>query len=178
MMSPLNIQKHVTSPQLSGAWRAAFSSFVGALVLPIFFISSTAHPVKADSSSPHMAHDKSVNRPPVPATKDVSGAMRTIRTIVRNNHSLVTHRRLGVADAYIMAGNINAQIKSIRESSPNQELMRALQPILQDIKTGVGAIANPSEKLSRLDGLFQIDSALEAYGRVVSDPEWESLRAQ
>lgn len=114
----------------------------------------------------------------VSTTENVALAMREIRTIVRNNHSLVTHRRLGVAQSYAMNDQIKKQIELIRASDIGLSLRKALTPILTSIEAGAAAIAVPTRTLSRMDGLFQIDDALHSYGQVVADRDWESLRKQ
>lgn len=114
----------------------------------------------------------------VQATSTVSSAMREIRVILRNNHSLITHRRLGVSQAHAMAGRIKAEIAKIRASKLAKKLNDMLFPILSNLETGVDAIATPTEKVSRIDALFQIDKALGDYEASVDDPEWRPLRTQ
>lgn len=159
-------------------WRHGACALASALM--VLAIDRPLQPLSAHAGEEGRDHVQRNTATPqkVATTPDVSRAMREIRTIVRNNHSLVTHRRLGVAQAQSMAKLVKIQTAAIRASKPSAKLIAALAPLLQDIDEGVAAIAAPTEKLSRIDGLFQIDKALADYGTRITDPEWKSLRAQ
>lgn len=167
------------SRDLVGRARAFARATFAIALLAFGMLNTTGSASLAGAEEPvAKENENATQKERIPTTDNVSHAMQEIRTIVRNNHSLVTHRRLGVTQAHAMNSQIKAQIKAIRAGNGGSKLLKTLTPILKNIETGAAAIAEPTEKLSRMDGLFQVDEALHDYGQVVVDDNWESLRKQ
>ena len=103
--------------------------------------------------------------------------MAAIRTLVAQHHSLVTHRRLPPDMAVRFAAQVRNLTESIvANSSVSGVSADALAPLLGSINDGAEAIAGRKPEVGPMDGLFQIDEAIAAYGSRFDHPNWQAER--
>lgn len=115
---------------------------------------------------------------PLPTDAAVSKGMLAIRDLVRTNHSLVTQRRMPPDHALRFAAQVKVEADRILAttglSGDTREKLRAL---LEEIVTGLGAVAKPTEGMTADDGLARADAALARYPQEFDDPSWQPLQA-
>lgn len=115
---------------------------------------------------------------PLPTDAAVRDGMLKIRDLVRTNHSLVTHRRMPPDHAQRFAAQVKIEADSILAKSRLQgDSLEKLRKLLEEIVTGIGAVAKPGGGADSLDGLAQADAALARYGEEFDHPGWTPLQA-
>jgi hypothetical protein len=134
-------------------------------------------------TAPVVAADKIVPRAgfaiaPLPTDAAVQKGMATIRDVVRTNHSLVTHRRMPPDHALRFAAQVKVEAdKILATTSLSGDSLDKLKTLLEEIVTGLGAVAKPAEGTSAIDGLGRADAALARYPSEFDDPTWKPLQA-
>ncbi len=115
---------------------------------------------------------------PLPTDAAVQKGMATIRDIVRTNHSLVTHRRMPPDHAQRFAAQVKVEAdKILATTNLSGEAQGKLKALLEEIVTGLGAVAHPTEGATAIDGLGRVDAALARYPTEFDDPSWQPLQA-
>jgi hypothetical protein len=133
--------------------------------------------------TPAIAEEKIVPRAghafaPLPADDAVRKGMATIRDIVVTNHSLVTHRRMPPDHALRFAAQVKVEAdKILATTSLTGESLAKLKALLEEIVTGLGAVAKPAAGTDAIDGLGRVDAALARYPDEFDDPTWRPLQA-
>ncbi|MEI9902357.1 MAG: hypothetical protein WDN31_22305 [Hyphomicrobium sp.] len=132
---------------------------------------------------PAMAAEKIVPRAgfaiaPLPTDAPVQKGMAAIRDIVATNHSLVTHRRMPPDHALRFAAQVKVEAdKILASTSLSGDARDKLKALLEEIVTGLGAVAKPAEGTAAIDGLGRVDAALGRYPAEFDDPSWQPLQA-
>jgi hypothetical protein len=104
--------------------------------------------------------------------------MATIRDLVRTNHSLVTHRRMPPDHALRFAAQVKVEAdKILATTSLSGDSLDKLKSLLEEIVTGLGAVAKPDGGTTAIDGLGRADAALARYPAEFDDPTWKPLQA-
>jgi hypothetical protein len=112
-----------------------------------------------------------------PTDEIVRTGMAAIRKATRDNHTLVTHRRMPPASARSFADSIAKEARRIRDGAQiPPEARQDLEPLLDDIVAGAEAVAGRGGELTPIDGIVRIDSALARYPVRFDDPTWQPLR--
>lgn len=115
---------------------------------------------------------------PLPTDAPVRKGMLAIRDIVRTNHSLVTHRRMPPDHAMRFAAQVKVEADRILSTTTlTGDALEKLRALLEEIVTGLGAVARPEEGTSAIDGLARADAALARYPEEFDDPDWKPLQA-
>jgi len=115
---------------------------------------------------------------PLPTDAPVQKGMAVIRDLVRTNHSLVTHRRMPPDHAMRFAAQVKVEADRILAStSLSGDAREKLHLLLEEIVTGLGAVAKPAEGMSAIDGLARVDAALARYPQEFDDPSWQPLQS-
>jgi len=115
---------------------------------------------------------------PLPTDEAVQGGMAAIRSLVISNHSLVTHRRMPLDHAQRFAAQVKVEAdKILAKTSLSGEALDKLRVLLDEVVSGLGAVAKPTEQLSAMDGLQRADAALARYPQEFDDPTWKPLQA-
>ncbi len=115
---------------------------------------------------------------PLPTDAAVQNGMAAIREIVRTNHSLVTHRRMPPDHALRFAAQVKVEAdKILATTSLSGEARDKLKTLLEEVVTGLGAVAKPGEGTDAIDGLGRVDEALARYPAEFDDPTWKPLHA-
>jgi hypothetical protein len=110
---------------------------------------------------------------PLPTDEPVRKGMVTIRDLVRTNHSLVTHRRMPPDHALRFAAQVKIEADRILATSHlSGEAQEKLRALLEEIVTGIGAVAKPDGGVSPMDGLVRADEALARYPQEFDHPGW------
>ena len=134
-------------------------------------------------SAPAPAAEKIVPRAgqaiaPLPTDAAVQNGMATIRDLVRTNHSLVTHRRMPPDHAQRFAAQVKIEAdKILATTSLSGDSLDKLKALLEEIVTGLGAVAKPAEGTDAIDALGRVDAALARYPDEFDDPTWKPLQA-
>ncbi len=133
--------------------------------------------------TPAMAADKIVPRSghafaPLPTDEPVRKGMVTIRDIVRTNHSLVTHRRMPPDHALRFAAQVKIEADRILATSHLKgAALEKLRVLLEEIVTGIGAVAKPDGDAGPMDGLDRADQALARYPQEFDHPGWAAVQS-
>ncbi|MFA5897958.1 MAG: hypothetical protein WC829_02475 [Hyphomicrobium sp.] len=115
---------------------------------------------------------------PLPTDEPVRKGMHAIRDVVTTNHSLVTHRRMPPDHAMRFAAQVKVEADRILSTTTlTGDALEKLRLLLQEIVTGLGAVAKPSGDVTANDGLAQADAALARYPQEFDDPNWKPLQA-
>lgn len=115
---------------------------------------------------------------PLPTDAAVRKGMSTIRDIVVTNHSLVTHRRMPPDHAVRFAAQVKVEAdKILATTSLSGDALDKLKALLEEIVTGLGAVAKPAEGMTAMDGLAKVDAALARYPEEFDDPDWKPLQS-
>lgn len=115
---------------------------------------------------------------PLPTDAAVQKGMAAIRDIVSTNHSLVTHRRMPPDHALRFAAQVKVEADRIlATTSLSGDARDKLKALLEEIVTGLGAVAKPDEGTGAIDGLARVDAALARYPAEFDDPTWKPLQA-
>src|SRR5262245_54032920 len=74
----------------------------------------------------------------LPTTEPIRAAMKTIRDLTLNNHTLVTHRRMPVASAKKFRGDIKGQVALVRaaEGSLETDAAKGIEAVVAAIEKG------------------------------------------
>ena len=114
---------------------------------------------------------------PLPTDAAVQKGMVAIRDLVRTNHSLVTHRRMPPDHALRFAAQVKVEAdKILATTSLSGDAREKLRILLEEIITGLGAVAKPGEGSGAIDGLGRVDAALARYPDEFDDPTWQPLQ--
>ncbi len=101
----------------------------------------------------------------------------TIRNLVANNHSLVTHRRMPRKTALSMHASVHQAIKEIRaENTGESDAVDAIQEILRRLEQGVNAVAGKDTEIGPIEGIVMMDEALAKYSEHFDHPGWKGPR--
>ena len=112
-----------------------------------------------------------------PADDVLRSGMAAIRRATLDNHTLVTHRRMPPASARTFADHIAKEADRIKsEADVPADAKPVLDALLGDIVAGAEAVAGRREGLTPIDGIVQIDAALNRYPHHFDDPTWQPLR--
>jgi hypothetical protein len=104
-------------------------------------------------------------------------AMVSIRDLVANNHSLVTHRRMPPATARRMAEKVRRLADGVRDNGTlPQSARKAIEPILDALVSGVEAVVGDNKQIGPIDGIVMMDEALARYAREFDHPGWRAPR--
>lgn len=115
---------------------------------------------------------------PLPTDAAVQKGMTAIRDLVATNHSLVTHRRMPPDHALRFAAQVKVEADRIlATSSLSGEARDKLKALLEEIVTGLGAVAKPAEGATAMEGLARADAALARYPEEFDHPGWKPLQA-
>jgi hypothetical protein len=115
---------------------------------------------------------------PWPTDEPVRKGMLAIRDLVRINHSLVTHRRMPPDHAARFARQVKVEADGILATSRiSGEARETLRALLDEIVTGVGAVAARDKAVSPIDGLVRADEALARYPQEFDHPGWAPLQS-
>jgi hypothetical protein len=115
---------------------------------------------------------------PLPTDEPVRKGMLAIRDLVRINHSLITHRRMPPDHALRFAAQVKIEAeRMLATSNISGDAREKLHALLEEIVTGVGAVAKPEAGVSPLDGLVRADEALARYPKEFDDPGWAPLQS-
>lgn len=115
---------------------------------------------------------------PLPTDAAVQKGMAAIRDIVATNHSLVTHRRMPPDHALRFAAQVKVEAdKILATTGLSGEACDKLKALLEEIVTGLGAVAKPDAGTDAIDGLARVDAALARYPGEFDDPTWRPLQA-
>jgi len=110
---------------------------------------------------------------PLPTDAAVRDGMQTIRNLVRDNHTLVTHRRMPPDHAARFAKQVRVEADKILATSkvagPGRDRLKEL---LDQIVAGIDAVAKPPEGTLPVDGLVRADEALARYPAEFDHPGW------
>lgn len=103
--------------------------------------------------------------------------MATIKKLVHDHHSLVTHRRLPPDAAISFAARVRNETDAIvAKSTLTGKAADEIAPILGKLLDGAEAVAGRKADISQLDGIFLMDEALARYGMNFDDPDWNGKR--
>jgi hypothetical protein len=103
--------------------------------------------------------------------------MAAIRKVTLDNHTLVTHRRMPVAEARRFADIVMREAREIKANAAlSGEAKAEIEALLGEIVTGAEAVAGRGGDASAIDGIVRIDAALARYGERFEDPTWRPLR--
>lgn len=123
-------------------------------------------------------------RPEVPSeTKlETDAALRSgmlaIRDLVRLNHSLITHRRMPPDHARRFAKAVKAEADQILATSTVGGAAKArLTALLDEIVSGINAVAHPERGVAPIDGLVRADEALARYPLQFEHPGWAPVQS-
>lgn len=108
----------------------------------------------------------------VAASDRIKSGMASIRKLVIDAHTLITHRRLSPDGARRFASAVDRHIADLRDDPAAS----ALSSVLDDIASGAKQIAAPDSGDGKLDGLDKIETALTRYALLFDDPDWKPLR--
>lgn len=115
---------------------------------------------------------------PLPTDAAVRKGMATIRDLVATNHSLVTHRRMPPDHALRFAAQVKVEAdKILASTSLSGDSLEKLRLLLEEVVSGLGAVAKPAEGAAAMDGLAKVDAALARYPEEFDDPDWKPLQA-
>lgn len=115
---------------------------------------------------------------PLPTDDPVRKGMVVIRDLVATNHSLVTHRRMPPDHAQRFAAQVKIEADKILATTKiSGEARDKLHALLQEIVTGLGAVAKPAEGTTAIDGLGRADAALARYPEEFDHPNWKPLQS-
>jgi hypothetical protein len=134
-------------------------------------------------ASPVTAAEKIVPRAgfalaPLPTDSAVRTGMTTIRDLVVTNHSLITHRRMPPDHALRFAAQVKIEAdKILAKTSLSGDALEKLKSLLEEVVTGLGEVAKPSEGNGAIEGLARADAALARYPQEFDDPDWKPLQA-
>jgi hypothetical protein len=110
---------------------------------------------------------------PLPTDAAVRKGMLAIRDLVATNHSLITHRRMPPDHALRFAAQVKVEADRIlATSSLTGEARDKLHALLEEIVTGLGAVAKPADGMTAIDGLGRADAALARYPEEFDHPGW------
>ncbi len=113
-----------------------------------------------------------------PTDEPVRKGMLAIRDLVRINHSLVTHRRMPPDHAARFARQVKVEADGILATSRiTGEARERLRALLDNIVTGVGAVAARDKAVSPIDGLVRADEALARYPQEFDQPGWAPVQS-
>ncbi len=103
--------------------------------------------------------------------------MAAIRKVTLDNHTLVTHRRMPLADARRFADVVAREVREIKATIDlPSEAKAEIEVLLGEIVSGAEAVAGRGGEVSAIDGIVRIDAALARYGETFDDPTWRPLR--
>jgi hypothetical protein len=105
--------------------------------------------------------------------------MIAIRDLVRLNHSLITHRRMPPDHAQRFARAIKTQADTILATSTvSGDAKERLRALLDEVTTGVDAVAHPERGVAPMDGLVRVDEALARYPQEFDHPGWAPVQSR
>lgn len=107
-----------------------------------------------------------------PPSASLQSGMAAIRKLVRDVHSLITHRRLPPDQARRFATDLKRYVTALKANTSEPRLNEILT-LLAEAAEQIGA---PVSGNSHLDALDKIDAALNRYPQLIDDPEWKPLR--
>jgi hypothetical protein len=115
---------------------------------------------------------------PLPTDEAVRKGMVTIRDLVSTNHSLITYRRMPPDHAMRFAAQVKVEADQILATSNlSGEARDKLRALLEEIVTGIGAVAKPDAGVSPMDGLERADAALTRYPQEFDHPGWAPAKS-
>jgi hypothetical protein len=115
---------------------------------------------------------------PLPTDAAVHKGMMSIRDLVATNHSLITHRRMPPDHALRFAAQVKIEAdKILATTSLSGDALEKLKSLLEEVVTGLGDVAKPSEGKGAIEGLARADAALARYPDEFDDPDWKPLQA-
>ncbi len=143
---------------------------IGRIIATAIFFALLGTPAApADKIVPRAGHAIA----PLPTDEAVRKGMATIRDLVRTNHSLVTHRRMPPDHALRFAAQVKIEADRILATSNlSGEAQEKLRALLEEVVTGIGAVAKPDAGISPMDGLVRADEALARYPQEFDHPGW------
>lgn len=114
----------------------------------------------------------------LPTTEAVRTAMKAIRDLTLNNHTLVTHRRMPPASAKKFRSDIKGQVGLVRaaEGSLEVDAAKEIEAVVAAIEKGADAVAGEGGDVTAIDGIVGIDTALQDYAARFEHPGWQPLR--
>ena len=115
---------------------------------------------------------------PLPIDGAVSKGMVAIRDLVRTNRSLVTQGHMPPDHALRFAAQVKVEAdKILATTSLSGDAREKLRALLEEIVSGLGAVAKPTEGMTATDGLARTDAALARYPQEFDDPTWQPLQS-
>ena len=111
------------------------------------------------------------------ATDDVVRTeMKAIRDLTVNAYTLVTHRRMGVADARAYHAKIKASVERIKTGTEvTGEAREEIEKLAGYIEKGASAVAG-LDQIEPIDGMLIVDDSLSVYAARFDHPGWQPLR--
>lgn len=106
------------------------------------------------------------------AADAVKSGMATIRHLVLDAHSLITHRRMAPDQARRLSTGIKQAIATLK-SDPAAPALAEVLTLLDD---GATQIAAPISGDGQLEALAKFEIALARYPQLFDDPTWQPLR--
>lgn len=132
-----------------------------ALLLPLLVLSVSA---SADEAK-------------LPTDEVVRTEMKAVRDLTLNAHTLVTHRRMPLADARTFHARVKAAVERIDAGTTLTGAARdEIGKLTSGIATGAAAVAGAAPSTTPIDGIIAIDEALALYARRFDHPGWQPLR--
>lgn len=112
-----------------------------------------------------------------PTDEALRAHMAAIRKVTLDNHTLVTHRRMPVAEARRFAEFVMREAREIKAHvALSGEAKTEIEALLGEIVIGAEAVAGRGGDVTAIDGIVRIDAALARYGERFDDPTWRPLR--
>lgn len=112
-----------------------------------------------------------------PTDEALRAHMAAIRKATLDSHTLVTHRRMPVAEARRFAEFVMREAREIKAHvALSGEAKTEIEALLGEIVIGAEAVAGWGGDVTAIDGIVRIDAALARYGKRFDDPTWRPLR--
>lgn len=112
-----------------------------------------------------------------PTDNSIRSGFVAIRDIVLRNHTLITHRRIsGDAASKFSQDVIRELDRMILSTVAEGKARAALIAIAGSIESGVKKIAAAPTSTAAMDGIVNIDAALQRYPLTFEHPDWQPLR--
>lgn len=108
----------------------------------------------------------------IEASDTVKSNMASIRRLVADNHTLITHRRFAPSAARKLASDLQRHVAAMRADAAAS----ALSDVLTPLGEGASGLAAPVSGDSQLEALAQLETGLDSYAQRVNDPDWKPLR--
>jgi hypothetical protein len=104
------------------------------------------------------------------ASDAVKSNMKSVRKLVLDAHTLITHRRFSPQQARRLSDDLKRDADALRADAA------ASSDIVTPLAEGAAEIGAPMQGESQFDALAKLETALARYPQIYDDPDWKPLR--